>query len=228
MSASTDSLGDDAFRVLAEPTRRRILDLLAEHGTLSVTDLAAHFPDLVASGISKHLMALRAAGLVTATKQGRHQLYAVDHDALGRALEPWLSRHGPRFDAALGRLRARAESATELATEPASLAETPAPPYTAVIFTSLRTAGDGGYAATAARMVELAAAQPGFLGIESARDGLGITVSYWAAEADAAAWKQIAEHLVTQRRGQQEWYADYRVRIATVTREYGQLSERAE
>lgn len=101
------------------------------------------------------------------------------------------------------------------------VAATPEPPYTAVIFTSLRTERDQGYAVMSARMAELAAVQPGYLGIESARDGLGITVSYWRTEADAAAWKQVAEHLVAQRRGQEVWYADYRVRVATVTRDYG-------
>lgn len=101
------------------------------------------------------------------------------------------------------------------------LASTPEPPYTAVIFTSLRTEGDHGYAAMAERMLELAAQQPGYLGVESARDGLGITVSYWVDEAAAAAWKQVSEHLVAQERGRREWYADYRVRVATVTRAYG-------
>jgi heme-degrading monooxygenase HmoA len=72
-----------------------------------------------------------------------------------------------------------------------------------------------------ARMDELAARQPGYLGMESARDGLGITVSYWVDEASARAWKQVAEHLVAQQRGREVWYADYRVRIAVVQRDYG-------
>ena len=72
------------------------------------------------------------------------------------------------------------------------------------------------------RMDALAAEQPGYLGIESARaDPLGITVSYWVDEAAAAAWKQVAEHLVAQERGRSAWYDDYRVRVATVTRDYG-------
>ncbi len=102
-------------------------------------------------------------------------------------------------------------------------AATPPPPYTAVTFTSIRTPGDHGYATMSARMEELAATQPGYLGIESAHqpDGLGITVSYWADEAAAAAWKQVAEHLDAQKRGAGEWYAGYRVRVATVTRDYG-------
>ncbi len=100
-------------------------------------------------------------------------------------------------------------------------ANTPAPPYYAVIFTSLRTAGDDGYGAMAERMVELAAQQPGFLGVESARDGLGITVSYWADLESIAAWKQNAEHLVAQQLGRERWYADFRTRIARVERDYG-------
>ena len=104
------------------------------------------------------------------------------------------------------------------------IAETPEPPYVAVVFTSLRTDGDNGYAVMSARMEELAAQQPGYLGIEAARDGLGITVSYWADEASARAWKEVAEHVVAQQRGRDTWYADYRVRVATVTRDYGPLS----
>jgi len=102
-----------------------------------------------------------------------------------------------------------------------SIAGTPEPPYVAVIFTSVRTDGDAGYAAMSERMTSLAAEQPGYLGIEAARDRLGITVSYWADEAAARAWKQVAEHLVAQRLGRDVWYSDYRVRFAVVQREYG-------
>lgn len=105
----------------------------------------------------------------------------------------------------------------------ASIAATPPPPYVAVIFTSLRAPGDDGYAETAAAMNELAARQPGYLGVEAAREGLGITVSYWRDEASARAWKGVAEHLAAQRRGRELWYRDYRVRVATVTRDYGPL-----
>lgn len=104
---------------------------------------------------------------------------------------------------------------------PEAIADTPAPPYTAVIFTSVRTTGDHGYAAMSLAMERLAAQQPGYLGIEAARDGLGITVSYWRDDVAAQAWKQVAAHLVAQERGRGEWYATYRVRVATVDREYG-------
>ena len=98
----------------------------------------------------------------------------------------------------------------------------PGPPYTAVIFTSTRTGGDQGYAATAARMEELAAQQPGYLGFEGARnpDGTGVSVSYWRTDDDARAWKQVAEHLVAQRHGIERWYSAYTVRVARVEREY--------
>lgn len=101
------------------------------------------------------------------------------------------------------------------------IASTPEPPYTAVIFTSLRTDGDNGYAVMSRRMLELVAKQPGFLGVESAREDVGITVSYWADEPAAAAWKQVAEHLIAQERGRSAWYSDYQVRVATVVRSYG-------
>jgi heme-degrading monooxygenase HmoA len=103
------------------------------------------------------------------------------------------------------------------------LARTPQPPYYAVIFASIRTAGDCGYAETSDRMVELASRQPGFLGIESVRDpeGVGITVSYWASTEAIAAWKAQAEHLLAQQRGRREWYEQYEIRIARVERAYG-------
>lgn len=71
------------------------------------------------------------------------------------------------------------------------------------------------------RMDELAAQQPGYLGIESAREGVGITVSYWATAEHARAWKAVAEHRGAQRLGREQWYSAYRVRVATVEREYG-------
>ncbi len=99
---------------------------------------------------------------------------------------------------------------------------TPEPPYHAVIFSSRRTAGDHGYAAMAEKMVEMALAQPGCLGAESARDaeGFGITVSYWADEESLVAWKQVAAHLVAQRLGRERWYSHYELRVARVERAY--------
>ena len=100
------------------------------------------------------------------------------------------------------------------------IAKTPSPPYYAVIFTSLRTEGDDGYGETAVRMLELAAQQLGFLGVESARESAGITVSYWADLDSIKNWKQEMEHLAAQERGQAIWYEAYKVRIAKVERDY--------
>lgn len=100
---------DELFRALGDRTRRRILDLLAEHGTLTVGELAAQFPQLVPSGISKHLMGLRAGGLVTATRRGRQRLYQIDPDAMAAALAPWLAKYRRYWSAALERLRELAE-----------------------------------------------------------------------------------------------------------------------
>lgn len=104
-----------------------------------------------------------------------------------------------------------------------AFADTPAPPYYAVIFSSQRSEGEGGYNAMADRMEELAAQQPGYLGIESARgeDGFGITVSYWRSEADIAAWKRNAEHSVARERGRKQWYGHFELRVARVERAYG-------
>ena len=102
-----------------------------------------------------------------------------------------------------------------------TIANTPEPPYYAVIFSSLRTDGDNGYGAMAERMDALAAQQPGYLGVESAREGLGLTVSYWRDLASIRAWKANAEHLVAQQTGRSTWYTDYKTRICKVERDYG-------
>ncbi|MCW6535025.1 antibiotic biosynthesis monooxygenase family protein [Sphingomonas lycopersici] len=94
----------------------------------------------------------------------------------------------------------------------------------AVIFISQRTAQDGeGYAAAAAAMDALAAAQPGYRGVESVRDaeGRGITVSYWATEAEALAWRANPDHAAIRDRGRAHWYENYQVIVTRVERGYG-------
>lgn len=93
-------------------------------------------------------------------------------------------------------------------------------PYYAVIFTSARTDYDNGYEQTAERMVELAKQQPGFLGIESARNEIGITVSYWKDLESIRQWKLNAEHQLAQKMGKEKWYSHYKTRICRVEREY--------
>jgi heme-degrading monooxygenase HmoA len=82
------------------------------------------------------------------------------------------------------------------------------------------------YGAMAQRMVELAATMPGFLGVESVRDGStpgspGITVSYWRSPEDIAAWQAHAEHRVAQRLGRERWYQGFQLRVCKVERAYG-------
>ncbi|MGB5554462.1 MAG: antibiotic biosynthesis monooxygenase [Flavobacteriaceae bacterium] len=93
-------------------------------------------------------------------------------------------------------------------------------PYYAVIFTSTRTEGDNGYAEMAKQMDDLAKSQPGFLGIESAREDIGITVSYWKSLEAIANWKANTNHLFAQRKGIKDWYSWYKVRVCLVEREY--------
>lgn len=100
------------------------------------------------------------------------------------------------------------------------IAQTPIPPYYAVIFTSLRTEIDEGYSDMAARMEVLAAKQPGYLGMEFARNELGITISYWESLEAITNWKNNLEHLEAQRKGKAVWYAKYHLRIAVVERDY--------
>lgn len=89
------------------------------------------------------------------------------------------------------------------------IADTPEPPYYAVIFSSHVTGDTEGYAETAARMLELAAEQPGYLGVESVREDLGVTVSYWADLESIRLWKQQAEHRLAQKSGREKWYSSY-------------------
>jgi len=101
------------------------------------------------------------------------------------------------------------------------IAPTPKPPYYAVIFTSLRTTLEDGYHQMADQMAEMAQQQPGYLGHESAREGVGITVSYWKSLDDIRNWKQVSEHLLAQKYGREKWYTHYKTRICLVERDYG-------
>ena len=96
------------------------------------------------------------------------------------------------------------------------------PPYYAVIFTSQRKMTDDEYGITADRMKELTMQQPGYLGIDSARnsEGLGITVCYWDSIKAIKKWKANNEHLYAQKMGKEMWYQSYSVRIAKVEEEY--------
>lgn len=93
-------------------------------------------------------------------------------------------------------------------------------PYYAVIFTSTRTEGDNGYSKMADLMESLAKEQEGFIGIDSARSDVGITVSYWKTIDAIKNWKQQSDHLQAQQKGVKDWYKWYNVKICKVEREY--------
>jgi heme-degrading monooxygenase HmoA len=102
--------------------------------------------------------------------------------------------------------------------------KTPIPPYYAVIFTSKRTeTDDEGYGIMADRMVDLAKEQDGYIGYESYRnaDGYGTTISYWQSLEAISKWKRNMEHRDAQQLGREKWYAEYKLRIAKIERDYG-------
>ncbi|ULC59605.1 antibiotic biosynthesis monooxygenase [Flaviramulus sp. BrNp1-15] len=92
--------------------------------------------------------------------------------------------------------------------------------YYAVIFTSTQKENITGYAEMALKMENLAKQQPGYLGMDSAREDVGITVSYWESIEAIKNWKQQSEHLKAQLKGRTYWYSWYNVKICKVEREY--------
>ncbi|WP_297336363.1 antibiotic biosynthesis monooxygenase [Algoriphagus sp.] len=105
------------------------------------------------------------------------------------------------------------------------IAQTPAPPYYAVIFTNVLSEPSKAYQEMAKLMENLVKDQDGYLGHESARDGLGITVSYWRDVEAINQWKHQSEHLLAQKLGREQWYQSFKTRICRVEREYGFGSE---
>ena len=94
-------------------------------------------------------------------------------------------------------------------------------PYYAVIFTTVLTNNLADYEKTAIRMEELAKLQDGYLGIESTRNEIGITVSYWNSLEAITKWKHNLEHAEVRKRGREQWYEHYQLRICKVERDYG-------
>lgn len=101
------------------------------------------------------------------------------------------------------------------------ISQTLIPPYYAVIFTSVRTEGDHGYTEMSDQMVELAQEQDGFLGMESTRNEIGITVSYWRDLEAIRKWRENTYHTLAREKGRKEWYQSFKTRIAKVERDYG-------
>jgi len=91
----------DKFHALAEPTRRRIIELLAREGALSATEIGARFP-VSAPAISQHLKVLREAGLVRVERRAQQRIYRINPAAMVE-VEEWAQRvrrlWNRRFDA---------------------------------------------------------------------------------------------------------------------------------
>ena len=100
------------------------------------------------------------------------------------------------------------------------IAKTPPPPYYAVIFSSIRTDVNQGYFEMAEKMIALASKQDGFLGIESVREELGVTVSYWRDLESIKNWRENIEHSMAREKGKTDWYKTFKTRIAKVERDY--------
>ena len=100
------------------------------------------------------------------------------------------------------------------------IANTPEPPYYSVIFTSILNEEHIGYSEMANKMEKLAMQQPGYLGFESAREEIGLSISYWKDLESIRNWKNVAEHLLAQKLGNDRWYKIYKIRIARVERDY--------
>lgn len=90
----------------------------------------------------------------------------------------------------------------------------------AVIFSSELAADDPEYRRAAERMEHLAREVPGFLGIESHREGKrGVTISYWESEEAIRCWRNQPEHLEAQARGKVDWYRRYSLRVTRIVRQ---------
>lgn len=101
-----------------------------------------------------------------------------------------------------------------------SIANTPKPPYYAVIFTSIKNAENTEYETISEKMVELVQKQPGFLGFESAKEEIGITVSYWESIEAIQLWNNNLAHQEAQKLGKEKFYQSFKVRISKVERDY--------
>ena len=100
------------------------------------------------------------------------------------------------------------------------IANTPKPPYYAVIFTSIKIDDAIGYSKMSDKMVALVKLQEGFLGMEAARNEIGITVSYWESLEAIKKWKNNFEHAEAREMGRSTWYKNFKVRICKVERDY--------
>jgi DNA-binding transcriptional ArsR family regulator len=101
----------DAYVAIADPTRRRILDLLRDRGPLIASDVAARFARASRPGISRHLRVLRECGVLTARRDGKLRIYALRTKPLRDLHAGWLARFADMHTDSLVALRKRVEGA---------------------------------------------------------------------------------------------------------------------
>lgn len=99
-------------------------------------------------------------------------------------------------------------------------ADTPKPPYYAVIFTSKLKDSPDGYDQMSDHIEDMIKDQDGYLGMESARNEIGITVCYWKDIDSIKKWSENLDHKIAKEKGKAKWYDSYRVRISKVEIEY--------
>ena len=99
----------DTFVAIADPTRREILELLRDRGTLMAGEIAARFPSASRPGISRHLRVLRECGVVRCEREGKTQNYSLEPAPLAAVRDRWLATFAPMQVASLKELRRRVE-----------------------------------------------------------------------------------------------------------------------
>ncbi len=106
MTAQAD---DELWSAIGDPSRRRVLDLLVSNGAVSASWLAGHVP-FSRQAVSKHLVVLEQAGLISRRKQGREVLYRVEADRLDLATQA-MADLAAQWDRRLGMIKRLAEAA---------------------------------------------------------------------------------------------------------------------
>jgi DNA-binding transcriptional ArsR family regulator len=102
---------DELWAAVADPTRRRLLDVLLARGEATATTLAAELP-VTRQGVAKHLAVLDRAGLVEARRQGREVLYTVRPEQLDAATR-WMAQVAAEWDDRLNAIKRLAEATQE-------------------------------------------------------------------------------------------------------------------
>jgi DNA-binding transcriptional ArsR family regulator len=97
----------DVFAVLADPTRRRVLDLLSRRER-AAGELGGAFPGISQPGLSRHLKVLREAGLVRVRHQRQHRFYSLRSERLSQ-VDAWIAKYRGHWERDLNSLEAHLE-----------------------------------------------------------------------------------------------------------------------